>query len=117
MVFKAFSNQLDNVNTRGYRPYFVVTKKLRLEREVSYGMAPLRQKYGNKVRKKSTFSVIFTDTITEIKRYHTKVIGRSRCHYGDSNERQKSIRFRLAKQQLRTCTKFFCTFPCRQAQL
>ena len=27
MVFKAFSYQLDNVNTRGYRPFFVVIQK------------------------------------------------------------------------------------------
>ena len=28
-------------------------------------------------------------------------------------ERQKSTRFRLAKQQLCTCIKLLCTFPCR----
>ena len=34
-----------------------------------------------------------------------------------ATKRQKSNRFRLAKQQLRTCTKFFCPFLCRQARL
>ena len=33
-----------------------------------------------------------------------------------ATKRQKS-NFRLAKQQLRTCTKFFCPFLCRQARL
>ena len=37
----------------------------------------------------------------------------------DSNEnvKKKNNRFRLTKQQLKTCTKLFCTFLCRQARL
>ena len=54
----------------------------------------------------------------EIKRYHTKVIGRFKMSLRrQQRKRQKSNRFRLAKHQLSTCTKLFCTFLCRQARL
>ena len=81
-------------------------------------MAPLGQKYWNKVRKNPHFQLfsliyyIWNQTVPYESNREVKMSLR-----WQQRKRQKSDRFRLAKRQLRTCTKFFCPFLCRQARL
>ena len=81
-------------------------------------MAPLGQRYENRVRKNQSFSYFhwyynWNQTVTYESSREVKMTLR------DSNEnvKKKNNRFRLTKQQLRTCIKLFCTFLCRQARL
>ena len=91
------------------------TKKLRLEIKERLAMVWLLcAKRREKVSKNPHFQLF--SLILWIKRYPTKVMGRLRCHYSDSNENvKKAVGLdKQIKQLLNTCTKRFCTFLCRQ---
>ena len=91
------------------------TKKLRLEIKERLAMVWLLcAKRREKVSKNPHFQLF--SLILWIKRCHTKVMGRLRCYYSDSNENvKKAVGLdKQIKQLLNTCTKRFCTFLCRQ---
>ena len=91
------------------------TKKLRLEIKERLAMVWLLcAKRTEKVSKNPHFQLF--SLILWIKQYPTKVMGRLRCHYSDSNENvRKAVGLdKQIKQLLNTCTKRFCTFLCRQ---
>ena len=67
-------------------------------------MTPLRQKYGNTVRKNPHFQLFRHQTVPYESSREVKMSLRQQ-----KRKRQKVNRFRLAKQQLRTCTKLFWT--------